>query len=278
MIEASSTTELEVARVRSAAYALISYGFQYPDQDLFHALSDPARWSSWPEVLQAVVPEIGKPLAEVRALLCAGSRRSADDAVEAQSDWLARYNRLFGHAVRGKCPPYELEYGRSEIIQQASILSDVSGFYAAFGMEVDRAAQDRADHVTIESEFMSLLCTKEAAAMDPENDDHLDVARKAQRNFLKDHLACWLPSFAHRVDQADGNGWYGAIARFASTFLAAECGRFEIRPGPQTLEIHPADPVLDRTIDCATGDGDPHRGADERLVQLNVDMPRNQRD
>jgi DMSO reductase family type II enzyme chaperone len=179
------------------------------------------------------------------------------------------FNSLFGHAVRGRCPPYELEYGGSEIIQQASGLADIAGFYSAFGMEISPDADDRPDHVAIESEFMSVLCAKEAHAIENSEADHLDIGVKAQRDFLKDHLACWLPAYAHRVEQADPDGFYGALARFASAFVAAECDRFEITVGPKTLKLRPTDRVLDTSIDCGPADGGSGRAEDE-LVQLNL--------
>ena len=318
MTPRASSRELEIAQARGAAYALVSYGFQYPDPSLIDALADPERWSSWPEVLQHVAPDTAKHLAAVRASLRVGSpspshserneesRRGGPptfskggglnpipppprdmnvaapeppDSSGAEHDGASvhqeTFNRLFGHAVRGKCPPYELEYGRSEIIQQTSFLADVTGFYAAFGMEVHQDTDDRADHVAVESEFMKLLCAKEAYAIEQRSADHVDICITAQRDFLKDHLARWLPAFTHRVRRADPQGFYGALAGFASTYVAAECRRFDITAGPHAVELRPSDPVLDTSISCGpapSGAGD----AGDALVQLTVDCERRQ--
>jgi DMSO reductase family type II enzyme chaperone len=269
------SSELDVAHARCAAYALISYGFQYPDRELVRALADPARWTSWVDVIQRVAPDTVEHLAAVRAALQVGSGKAAGEPDVEPAERQETFNRLFGHAVRGKCPPYELEYGRSEIIQQAFFLADIAGFYTAFGMEVGRDTDERADHLTIESEFMSVLCAKEAYAIEEGNPDHLDIAVKAQRNFLKDHLARWLPAFAHRVQQADPQGFYGALAGFASAFVSAECRRFEIAAGPHTAELRPADPVLDTSISCGSLPDGP-AGTGDGLVQLTVDSGRDQ--
>ncbi len=157
--------ETTVALVRQAAYGLISLGFQYPDSQLVETLCEAQRWSAWPEWLGDLDGDAAKRLAELRALLepfaVAGGHTHKDGSAGLQD----AFNGLFGHAVRGKCPPYELEYGRAEIIQQASGLADIAGFYTAFGMEVSQNAFDRADHVAVESEFMSVLCAKEAHAI-----------------------------------------------------------------------------------------------------------------
>ncbi len=287
MTTSLSSCELEISQARGAAYALISYGFQYPDRSLINALTDPARWSSWPDVLQRVAAETTEHLAAAYALLPATGKHvlregntclpppAADegmppaDVLAELPVWQETFSRLFGHAVRGKCPPYELEYGRSEIIQQAFFLADIAGFYSAFGTEVDRDADERADHIAVESEFMSVLCTKEAYAIKEGNPDHLDISVNAQRDFLKDHLARWLPAFANRVQQADPQGFYGKLAGFASAFVLAECRRFEITAGPHTVELRPADPVLDTSLSCGPA---PHGsgGAGDELVQLTV--------
>ncbi|MHC4090554.1 MAG: TorD/DmsD family molecular chaperone [Planctomycetota bacterium] len=173
-----------VARARHAAYGLVSLGFQYPDRALVDTLNDPARWASWPEVLGEIYAEAAGKLAVVRAALpCPGApsgglqaaRHSAKASAHDSSELQETFNRLFGHAVRGKCPPYELEYGRGEILQQASALADISGFYAAFGMEVSHDAADRPDHVSVECEFMSVLCAKQARAINAGEADHAEI-------------------------------------------------------------------------------------------------------
>lgn len=266
----SLKTELEIAQARRAAYTLISCGFQYPDRKLVDSLSDPLRWSTWPEILSRCAPETEKPLTAIRAALRVGSNRSTGDTSMEVSSRQEAYYRLFGHAVRGRCPPYELEYGRSEIIHLASVLADVAGFYAAFGREIGDHAEDRADHLTIESEFMALLYEKEAYAIAQADPDHQDISVRAQRDFLKDHLARWLPAFTHRVQQVDPQCFYGLLSRFASAFVSAECRRFEITAGPVTLEIKPADPVLDRAIACELEEGEV-QAPGQPFVQLAVD-------
>ncbi len=259
-------SDITSAQARGVAYGLVSNGFQYPDRDLIDSLRDPARWSSWPEALHRFY---GTALAASHLDAVRASLGAEVEAAAKPIELQETFNRLFGHAVRGRCPPYELEYGGSEIIQQASGLADIAGFYSAFGMEVSRDADDRADHVAIECEFMSVLCAKEAHASEKSEADHVDICVKAQRSFLKDHLACWLPAFAHRVAQADPDGFYGALARFASALLAAESDRFEITVGPDTLKLRPADPVLDTSISCGSTDGGSGVVEDE-LVQLNL--------
>ena len=147
MTDCKKPQDLESAQTRGAAYALLSYGFQYPDRDLIEALFAPERWSFWPRAMREVDPAVGEAVYEVCNSLQAVS--VPPDGDTAPFELQDVYIRLFGHAVRGKCPLYELEYGRSEITQQASGLADIAGFYTAFGMELDRNTDERGDPIVL---------------------------------------------------------------------------------------------------------------------------------
>lgn len=268
MIAQTSIEDLAIAQARAAAYGLIAGAFRYPAGGHVSSLTEPARWTAWPEVLRQLDTTTAERLDAARACLQAEADKLEDDA--GATGLQESFNDLFGHAVRGKCPPYELEYGRSEINQQASTMADVAGFYSAFGMDIRAGFDDRHDHICVECEFMSVLCLKEAYAVEVADRDNIGICRDAQRSFLKDHLARWIVAFAYRVTQADPRGFYGAIARFTDAFVTAECRRFDIPTGLQTLELRPADPELDTNIQC--GAVESCSGSTEsELVQLDID-------
>jgi putative dimethyl sulfoxide reductase chaperone len=263
MASTETITELESAQARAAAYGLIAHGFQYPDANILSTLSDPTRWECWPDVLRRTDGITQKPLESVQDAVKALAGCSDEPHREQQR----RYDELFGHAVRGACPAYEMEYGRNEIIRQASDLADLAGFYRAFGLELAHGANVRPDHIAAECEFMSALCSKEAYAHARGDRKNADLCRDANRTFLRDHLARWLPAFAHHVERADAVGFFGALARFADAFVKAECSYFDIHAGPATLELRTPDPVNDTGITCgSTGCGE--GGTGEPLIQL----------
>ena len=263
-----SAKEFELTQARAAAYGLIAHGFQYPDGDAISALVDPARWENWPDLLQKSGGQTEKPL----RLLQHAVGGFADCSYDARRALSQRYDDLFGHAVRGACPAYEMEYGRNEIIRQASDLADLAGFYRAFGLEIANGANGRPDHIAAECEFMSALCSKEAYAQAQGDETNAEICRDAERTFLRDHLARWLPALTHRVQEADADGFFGALARFADAFVTDECSIFDIHAGPATLELRVVDPVLDTQISCGSagcGGGEPN----EQLVQLGTHTP-----
>lgn len=267
MSYSQSVKEFELAQARAAAYGLIAHGFRYPDEEMLSTLADPARWEGWAGVLQKVNGQTKKPALSLQ--LAVGEFANCSD--DAHQELRQRYDSLFGHSVRGSCPVYEMEYGRNEIIRQASDLADLAGFYRAFGLEMANGADGRPDHITAECEFMSTLCSKEANAYAQGDKDNADICLDAERAFLRDHLARWLPAFTHRVEEADPGGLFANFARFADAFIKAECTHFDIHPGPPTLELRPPDPVLDTQISCGSGecgDGD----TKDPLVQLGTDL------
>lgn len=263
MAYTQTVKEFEPAQARGAAYGLIAHGFQYPDEDTLSALSDPARWKNWPAVLHEADGRTKEPLESVRNT----AKALATGSGETHRALRERYDLLFGHAVRGACPVYEMEYGRNEIIRQASDLADLAGFYRAFGLEIAGDKNDRPDHIAAECEFMSALCAKEAYAHAQGDKENANICLDAERTFLRDHLARWLPAFARHVEEADADGFFGALAKFADAFVKAECNHFDVHAGPATLELGTPNPVLDTQISCGSGGcGDDH--AEERFVQL----------
>ncbi len=255
------------ADVRAGCYALLANAWRYPDEAFAGCFLRPSGVDALLGGLDELPPSLAVKVNDLRELI---SRLVQSPLSNLLASLQAEFVRLFGHSVRGSCPPYELEYGRGEIIQQTAELADLAGFYNAFGLNLTEAAFERADHVAVECEFLSVLCAKEAWGQQNDNRDLSETCADAQRLFLRDHLAKWLPAFSHRLEAADSDGFYGRAASLASAFIREECRRFEIEIGPQWLELRPADPERDSTIDCDTaGCGD--TGAN-RLVQLEMDV------
>ena len=242
------------ARARSYVYGLLATALRVPDEDLLVALCQTP--DEWIEPLPPAVRD------RVDAL-----RQAADSADVDELN--ASHVACFGHAVRGACPPYELEYGGSEIIQQASELADVAGFYEAFGLTFDGPEHDRPDHISAECEFMQVMTIKEALALEADNVAQVDQCRTAQRAFLLAHWCAWVPAFAHRLIEADADGFHGRVGRCLEAFVTTESEAFDIETGPIHLELRPVDPKADTVISCGEGEGCPSADGDDTLVPLN---------
>ena len=243
----SQNAAVALAGARSAAYGLVASGFRYPDALLLGALGEPARWNGWPKALDGTDADVADALDRLRRFVGKLRSDTQDASRETLKSLQAAYDSLFGHTVRGQCPPYEMEYGQSEIIQRASELADLGGFYGAFGLEL---GGDRPDSVCVECEFMSTLCAKEAYGLGVDDGELLFIVRQAQRDFLRDHLGFWLPAFARRVPHAGVHAFYDALAHLTLCFIAGECRRYDIDLGPALLELRPTDVDAETSIEC----------------------------
>ncbi len=246
---------------RCGMYALLAWAWRYPDDATVLMLTEiVGKLSADPEASSFLDGAAGDALQKLaHRLLVVEYECGLEDEMR------RRFARLFGHAVRGSCPLYELEYGQSEIVQQASELADIAGFYRAFGLEPRTSAMERVDHASAELEFMGVLCAKEAFGLQSENAELVEAVQDGQRAFLRDHLSRWLPAFCARVVKADEDGVYGAAAGLGRAFIEAECARFGITAGPAFLKLRPIDPQTDAEISCGGS------GSSEQLVPLTIE-------
>jgi TorA maturation chaperone TorD len=153
------------------------------------------------------------------------------------SELVTGYVRLFGHSLRGRVCPYEIEYGKREPILQAQELSDVSGFYRAFGLEASSSIIERWDHIAVELEFVELLSTKEAYALETRQDEMFEVTRHALKRFVREHVGFFGIALGGTMEQEDPDGFYGRIGGLLVSFLSAISRELGVPTGPRTLPL-----------------------------------------
>jgi len=234
---------IDEALARSVLYHAVTLGLRPPPRGAARVLFDPAGQ----ETLLAAATLLdasGEALRPAVETLCA---RAASPA-----DRLVAHARLFGHS-RGLVCPFETEYGASDAFRQPQELADIAGSYLAFGLEPAESGDERVDHAACECEFMDFLARKEAFTLgsrrssqdEEETRERLATVRAAARGFLRDHLGRFGRAFASRLTKEDTDGFHGALGAVLFRFLARECQRFGLPPGPPSLELRP--PVPDDT-------------------------------
>lgn len=155
------------------------------------------------------------------------------------------YEKTFGLLVSASCPPCETEYiDGKRSFQRSQTLADIQGFYRAFGLTLPTTHRERADHISLELEFVAFLVDMERRAIESDAEDRrerAEVCREAQARFLGEHLAWWAPAFALLLAKESRGGFYALAARLLAALVAAERGLLGVAApdrlaGPSTIE------------------------------------------
>jgi TorA maturation chaperone TorD len=226
------TQPVEELEARAAAYQLYSLAFREPS---------PGRVEErqWGEVYTALPG--GEGLPRPPAL---------------PEDLDGELRRVFGHNLSPDCPPYETHYGQGGVFRKTQELSDIAGFYRAFGVEA--AQRDRRpDHLPVELEFVSLLCVKQARAVSHGKADRARLCREARARFLRDHLGRWLGPFAAAIETKVPGGYYALLARSLASLALWDAGSLGVdpwAPTPRPARLSPEGPGDPACDSCFGGD------------------------
>lgn len=199
----SSPVQLDTAIRRAAGYDLLARAFAYPDENSFQGVCEVAAAAGH---LLA-----GGPLHQLLESLASSSASQLEPA----------YIACFTLTTSADCPTYETAYLCPDPQQQPSRMADINGFYRAFAADAADTTF-RPDDISVELEFMSFLCRKQAYAL-----EHLGAARagqavRAQRLFLERHLGRWAAALGGRTAGRASNDFYRTLGRALADWLAAE--------------------------------------------------------
>ncbi|MBW8059374.1 MAG: hypothetical protein FVQ78_03390 [Solirubrobacterales bacterium] len=216
---ATGASLVEVAELREQVYLLLGLLFHHPDDvqlDGLTLLAGELRGKQ----------ELARDFAFQPAL--ATLLYSLSGLTEARLRALrGEYAKLFQLAAdRAPCSLYESAYVDRSGRLAGWVTSSVECSYAAAGFGLSElAGGELPDHAGLELEFMALLCGKEAEARRNGEEDAVLSALGAQRSFLHQHLARWLPEAARRVGRLAAPGsFYGRLADAARAYVLHDRG------------------------------------------------------
>ena len=132
------------------------------------------------------------------------------------------YVRLFVGLRHIAVPPHESLYRGDACRMMTPVTFSVRAAYAAAGFEVVRKNTEPDDHIGTELEFMSLLCTRAAAAAQTGDTEVLRRDVSAVGLFLEEHLLQWAPEFCQAVEENDQSGFYAPWAQYLAAWLEAD--------------------------------------------------------
>lgn len=226
----------DLALARSAMWEALALGFRPPTGETVARLASREGARALADVA-AGLNEVGG--GDCLAPLALALAVEPPPSVEALA---LAHGRLFGHTARGEALPYETEYGEDSLWAPQREMSDLGGFFRAFGLRLDTGARERPDHIACECEFLLVLARKEARALALGDEPMREATARAARLFLRDHLGRWAPAFGTRLVRLDADGFYGALGRLLAGFVAGECARAGVPAGPAFLRLRSAEP------------------------------------
>lgn len=130
------------------------------------------------------------------------------------------YVALF--TVNPIAPPYESYYQDPEGFVRGWIGIQLESEYAVAGLNISRSFKEPPDHVAIELEFMSFLCSLEAKAYETCNENDIKTSVERQHKFLNSHLGKWYPRFAQAVTDSPTKSLYNHAVDTTVMFLRHE--------------------------------------------------------
>jgi TorA maturation chaperone TorD len=147
--------------------------------------------------------------------------RALTEAIQDDDALAAEHTRLFARNV--VCPPYASSYGIQHTFSRVQNLAELAGFYRAFGLRVAEGGPDLQDHISLQLEFLSVLYSKEAIALERGWTARTRLCETARRKFVAAHLS-WLPFFADRIRQHATLAAYPAAIAWVESLMETEAG------------------------------------------------------
>lgn len=181
---------------------------------------------------------------EIRAMII--QKTSIENILDLQSEYISIFDN-----GRDANPIYETEYDRRRAMSKGNELSDIAGFYRAFGFELDPKAEgmELLDHVGIELEFYSLMLMKQMHLQEAKDEQGVEIVEDGRKKFLQAHLGRFVGAISRRPGVVESL-FYSHIFNWGAQLVDEECKNLK-------LEVVPADwldseQVKNEDMNCMT--------------------------
>ena len=268
---AAEEKKIITAKVRSRIYHLLAQAYLYPNEGSYSLIKN-----GFVEELRNsfsyLLLNYTKDDAKIEEIL--DNLESLDKAIKILkegplTDFQGQFAKVFTHTISQECPQYETQFGikAEDVFHKCHELGDIAGFYNAFGLDLTdaQATKERVDHISVEFEFMYFLANKEAYGIENKDaDDKLDIVTSAQKKFVREHIAMWVPVFAKYLAKKTKTGFYKEVSQLTRAFVEQEITYLKVKPRRLKSEEVSVEPPEDELISCDTtapypgGMGKPH--------------------
>jgi TorA maturation chaperone TorD len=139
-------------------------------------------------------------------------------------DTSADHARLFVNSPHGvSAPPYASWYLDRQLIGPST--QWVERAYAEQGLEREADSGEPSDYLGSELEFLHFLARHELAARSTADDASLRLVLAAEKTFVLNHLARWLPAFIANIRAAEPGPVFAAAAELLGAIVQDDVSR-----------------------------------------------------
>jgi len=227
----TNTQIKKVLSARSTIYGAVSVIFAEPETEKFFMLmKDDFRTC----VLEACL-DLEKHINQKENIFLSQLFQKLTDKVDnlGLEKIKSEFVDIFGHTLSKQITPYALEHLKnSDVFFRTQKLADLNGFYKAFGMEVESI--ERADHISTQTEFISLLLLKEIIADRNNLFEEKEICEKALADFKNEHFWDWVEIFSENMINYVDEEFYMLAGKFLYNFIQEE--KFISKPIKQLTE------------------------------------------
>lgn len=203
----STSTQSDVLSARSILYSFVSAMFSPPDLQKFGLLCNAGFVNQVMSSCELIEPRLAERAMKIF--------QQMDTGIQPE------FMQVFGHTLSNDTSLYEMEHLTSkDVFAMTQNLADISGFYKAFGLQVDPG--ERADHLAVEAEFLGFVLLKEVLALQKGETGNAKICQDAAKAFWDDHFSNWIPSFISSIPWKANYLFYSQAAQFLDCFIASE--------------------------------------------------------
>jgi TorA maturation chaperone TorD len=188
--------------------------YNQPAQDELRALIEDEVFAEAPFANEQ--PDVAAGL----ALLQQWAESCPDDLGPIMGDLQADWTRLFAGGGLAPIAPWESVYYTEERVLFGESTLDVRAWYRRFGLELANLHHEPDDHIGLELLFIAHLAHMALAALEEGDEGALARALQGQRDFARQHLFVWAPTWCEQMVRLAHTDYYRGLALVVRGALA----------------------------------------------------------
>jgi TorA maturation chaperone TorD len=196
--------------------------YNQPAQDEIQALVDEAIFTDAPFAGEQPDIVAGLELLQQWAEAWQGNPDSV--MRDLRVDW----TRLFAGGGLAPVAPWESVYYSEERSLFSESTLDVRAWYRRFGLEPVNLYHEPDDHIALELLFVAHLARLGLAALEDSDEEALEGAVQGQRDFVRQHLLVWAPTWSEQMVLLAHTDYYRGLALLVRGALAELGQRLDV--------------------------------------------------